>query len=497
MMKVRCSMGRVRARLVGGALLIFFSPVLNAAPPREDPRSASFAEMSMRVADEGLTHAEILQWQIAINQTLTMDMPPATLEAPIAVDLTQEELDSLDQTTPLVGEPLQVGFVREVSPALIVSGFNPAKQPLWGALGAIDEGGYVWSVAIGSARAGAVRIHLEDVSLPDGAELYFYSQGHEAFGPYIGAGPLGTGEFWTESVYGAEGILQLRVTGSNPEAALKRVNFAVTEVGHIGSRFINGVVGDANTATSGSYCGNPSCVLDASCFNVAPANPAKNAVALMEWIQGAFIYTCSGGLINDNNPSQNNYFITANHCVSKNNVAQNVEFYWQFDSTSCKAACPQESGWPLKTVGSTLRKTGKTQDFTLLQLNSNPPAGSVLLGWTTAPVAFTNGLQLYRISCPNFGGQVYSQHNVDTSAPTCSGWSRGPRIYSRDITGAINGGSSGSPVINGSSQIVGQLSGTCGTNPNDPCASGPGEANATVDGAFASYYSLVQPFLNP
>jgi hypothetical protein len=45
--------------------------------------------------------------------------------------------------------------------------------------------------------------------------------------------------------------------------------------------------------------------------------------------------------------------------------------------------------------------------------------------------------------------------------------------------------------------VVGQLSGTCGTNPSDACASGPGEANATVDGAFAFYFSTVQPFLNP
>ena len=127
----------------------------------------------------------------------------------------------------------------------------------------------------------------------------------------------------------------------------------------------------------------------------------------------------------------------------------------------------------------------------------NPPAGSVFLGWTSAPVANTNNAHLYRISNPNFGPQVYSQHDVSTSAGTCSGWPRGERIYSHDITGAIDGGSSGSPVLNASSQVVGQLSGTCGTNPSDACASGPGEANATVDGAFAFYYSTVQPILSP
>ncbi|HEY3177147.1 MAG TPA: hypothetical protein VGK94_15445 [Candidatus Polarisedimenticolia bacterium] len=79
----------------------------------------------------------------------------------------------------------------------------------------------------------------------------------------------------------------------------------------------------------------------------------------------------------------------------------------------------------------------------------------------------------------------------------CSSWPRGERIYSRDIVGGIAGGRSGSPIINASSQIAGQLSGTCGLNPGSSCSSGPGEDNATVDGAFAFYFSSGQPILNP
>src|SRR6185436_19636863 len=46
--------------------------------------------------------------------------------------------------------------------------------------------------------------------------------------------------------------------------------------------------------------------------------------------------------------------------------------------------------------------------------------------------------------------------------------------------------------VNTSSQFVGQLSGSCGTNVNDDCDE---VNNATVDGAFAFYYSSVAPFL--
>src|SRR5207249_4148425 len=95
--------------------------------------------------------------------------------------------------------------------------------------------------------------------------------------------------------------------------------------------------------------------------------------------------------------------------------------------------------------------TAKKGDFTLLQLNNAPPSGSLFLGWSSTPIATTDGFQVYRVSNPDFGPQVYSQHNVDATFPACGGWPRGSWIYSRDITGAIDGGSSGSPIINASS----------------------------------------------
>ena len=42
-------------------------------------------------------------------------------------------------------------------------------------------------------------------------------------------------------------------------------------------------------------------------------------------------------------------------------------------------------------------------------------------------------------------------------------------------------------------QVVGQLTGTCGTNTGDPCDD---TNNATMDGAFAAYFSVVDDWLN-
>jgi hypothetical protein len=89
---------------------------------------------------------------------------------------------------------------------------------------------------------------------------------------------------------------------------------------------------------------------------------------------------------------------------------------------------------------------------------------------------------------------VFSHHRVDTAAGICGGWPRGERIYSQDIDGATDGGSSGAPVVNAAGQVVGQLSGACGTNVDDVCDAA---SNSTVDGAFAAYFNQVAPFLDP
>ena len=56
---------------------------------------------------------------------------------------------------------------------------------------------------------------------------------------------------------------------------------------------------------------------------------------------------------------------------------------------------------------------------------------------------------------------------------------RGAWIYSRDVYGGTEGGSSGSPIYNAQGQVVGQLTGACGTNTGDACDSGSNARRAS------------------
>jgi hypothetical protein len=480
------------ALVVAGVALLAASAVPGAGPGQGGP----YRSVPPEPLVGGISAEEEAARTASLHEWLMRETPAGVFSRPVLVSLTDQERKDLEKRQQATGGPVVVGRTKPLVErvrfsnldAALLSG-NPRLSGS-GLLQATPDGGFVWAVAIASPGAGALRLHIGGLDLSDDADLYFFSRSGQAFGPYSHRGPNSDGDFWTHSVFGSEAVLVLRHYGPNGAEDLKGISFTISEVGHVGPRFANGL-----RAATESFCSfNVPCIENASCHNGTPADPAKSAVALMQWIQGAFIYTCSGGLVADSDAgSQIPYFLTANHCLSSNNVAQNLETYFQFSISCGSTNCPaQTNPGGIQRLGATVKATGSAGDFTLLQLNQAPPGGSVFLGWNNAPVANSNNTPLYRISHPAWAPQAYSDDRVDTSAPTCTGWPRGERIYSRTQTGGTEGGSSGSPVVNSSSQIVGQLSGACGFNVNDACDH---VDNATVDGAFAFYWPSVEPFL--
>ncbi|HEU5179999.1 MAG TPA: trypsin-like peptidase domain-containing protein [Candidatus Polarisedimenticolia bacterium] len=470
-----------------------------SAVPSSAGNGRAYPELPSAVSTEGPTQDDARAMQADLTRRLSGELPPSALESAIKIQIPAEEIGLVDNGK---DTPLKIGVVKPLTPGVEVSGLSRGQdnQPRQGPSAPATptaDGGFTWAVAIRSEEAGAIRVHVEGMSLPRNAEMYFYALDGQAYGPYKSSGPNGTGEFWTSTVFGTEGVLQVRLSAPVTAADLAAVAFKATEAGFITRKGAGQIIPTPDAPPPPGICGNATCIVDANCY--ANANGIKDAIAKMEWIQGAFIYTCTGGLLNDSNPSSDSFFLTANHCLSKNNTAANVNFYWRFRTNTCNGTCPSNNGWPYQSSGSSIAATNRKGDFTLLRLSSAqaPPSGSVYLGWTSAPVANSNGTAMRRVSNPQFGTQVYSEHSVDTGAPTCSGWPRGERIYSRDTLGGIDGGSSGSPITNTSNQVVGQLSGTCGSSPSSTCSSGPGGANATVDGAFAFYFATVQPILAP
>jgi V8-like Glu-specific endopeptidase len=487
-----------------------FAFALVAIPGLAAPPAFDFAALGPQVQpetigtprDPGARAAEmrVLQERLAGGQV------EKALSRPLLVQLTAAERSRIDdagrvERKYLVGVAKPVGTTLDFSAALSLD--KRVADLSWGAARGAGGNGFAWTAAVRVPGATALRLHLGGVDLPRGAELYVYNLAGQAFGPYTGRGPRGDGELHTHTVFGEQLLLQLRA----PAGAERAPRLTLEEVGVMGARFSAPryrpegafALDDVQALLKASnLCAiNANCVVNAACQSSAAVNVAKDAVASMLFQSGGSFYICTGGLIADSNTSTViPYFLTAHHCISRSREAASLETYFDYQTTCSSPNCTQPFNNAGDTVGATLKASGSSSDYTLLQLSSAPATAdgvATYLGWLSTTVANTNNLALYRISHPKGSPQAYTEGVVDTAKPTCTGLARGNFIYSRDTLGATEGGSSGSPVVNGSGQIVGQLYGACGTNVNDVCDAAH---NATVDGAFAASFPNLAAFLN-
>jgi len=469
--------------------------IATAAPPTDLPGSRG-AEKAVEHSGRAFNREEALRQRREVHGWLLSEAVTQGRDTPISAVASEYEKLEIDQASQ-GAVPERVGVTKPLSISVSFGGVNLSHlnsrtlaRPN-GAMKRTTDGGYVFTSALSSPDATAVRVHFTGFRLAANAGLYLYTEDGQVFGPYTGRGPHGDGEFWSHTLMGDNVVLQLRHVGLPTSGDLHNTGFNIVGLAHIRPRFLGG------------FCSfNAPCIENAACVAPGPADAARDAVAHMQWVSGAFIYICTGGLLADTDHNTViPYFLSANHCIRRGKDARNLENFFQLAETSCdtptcgdlfdhRANHPQE----LRTLGATIKSTGRDTDYTLLELKEAAPVGSVFLGWNATPIALSDGAPLYRISHPGGAPQAYSEHRVDIDKGTCQGWPRGDRIYSHDMGGATEGGSSGSPVLNASSQVVGQLSGVCGINVGDTCDR---DSNATVDGAFANYFNEISQFLDP
>lgn len=436
-----------------------------------------------------------------VHSRLVSERVVEGLANPIVVTVDDGAIDSISEPATTFPAPTRVGVLAAARTTISFAGLTARDlngevvELTYGALRGTSDGGFVYTARIEVPQASALRLHLKEFWLPESAQLWLYNDSGEVFGPYAGTGRHGDGDFWSHTLMGEDIILQIRQQGAIKTQDLQDVWFQVSDIGFLGDKFAGILDGGSR-----SFCNyNASCIENNSCTSSSAVNTAESAIAHMQWISGPYLYICTGGLIADTANSGTPYFLTANHCIRRGKDARNVETFFQYDVSCGTSNCPSltqtRSNHPqnLRTVGASIRATGATGDYTLLELNQSAPGGSAFLGWNSTPVANNNGATLHRISHPDGAPQAYSRHSVSTSAGTCQGLPRGSWIYSRDTVGATDGGSSGAPVVNAAGEIVGQLTGACGTNLNNVCDS---NNNATLDGAFAAYFSSVSSYLD-
>jgi hypothetical protein len=352
---------------------------------------------------------------------------------------------------------LLLGLGRDLAEQTAVSPQRAAPQN-WTVL---NDGRRLWTAELSSAEALGLRVHLEGISLPAGAKLLVYYPGQPSPATPITAATLnGEQEAWTETVLGEKVVIECQLP---PEVDPAQVAFRVTGVSHLFQ---------LPGATPNTPCEN-----DVTCY---PAwATAASGVAMIEFVESGNTYACSGCLLNTVPTTYTPYFLTASHCIVSQPVASTLELWWFYQSSTCNGPPPSLNQVPHTSGGADFLASFGAADSTFLRLRQSPPAGAQFLGWSVNLPP--NGAAITAIHHPGGGPKRISFGHIATA-----------ETFYWDVywtSGVTEQGSSGSPLLNSSQQVIGQLYG--GTS---SCANpGGNDQYGRFDGTFPYVAQWLQP----
>ncbi len=327
--------------------------------------------------------------------------------------------------------------------------------------------GVLWTIDIVSEDAIGMRLHFEDVALPDGAQIYVYDPADPSR-VFVHGNPTHDNgrDFWGRTTFGSRTRVEYFLPDHIPYVRQDRP-FRIDAIQHLYRDPV------ALTASAIAF-GGPGCHNDVSCYP-AYADIAKS-VGGTGFIVGDSLF-CTGQLLSTTGGDLTPYFLTANHCIDTQSTASTTEIYWMYQTPSCGGAVPALSTVP-QSAGCTLLSTSTTSDYTLMMIDGALPGGLFWSGWEASSIAV--GTDNFGVHHPQGTYKRISFGDVDSGAGfgfVRSDWNDGP----------TEPGSSGSGLWRDSDQrLIGQL--CCGI-------SGCGSLTWDDYGAFSVTYPNISSFL--
>lgn len=356
---------------------------------------------------------------------------------------------------------LQIGVGRTLDTPVIV---NAQAVPVdkWAVL---TNGWRIYSVDLLAAGAMGMRLHLQNVSLPPGTKVVIYDPAKPATNsPVVTPETLaGQKEIWTPTLFSERAVLEIQAA---PGSDIKGLTLTLVGISHLYPQ------------TKAYETIEGTCHNDVTCYP-AFANEATG-VARMAYIIGGNTYVCTGSLISGLAGQSGSLFLTAHHCVNTASVAATVELFWFFQTSNCNGPPPNLTSVPT-TSGADLLATDPASDFTLLQLRQSPPGGTYYLGWSTNAPAPNETLACIHHPMGTYKRISFGNYYANDPDFWAVQW----------FSGVTEDGSSGSPLLNASHQIIGQLNGGF----NGPGSSCSAPSDPDQFGRFDVTYASIKKWL--
>lgn len=333
----------------------------------------------------------------------------------------------------------------------------------------LPDGTNVWTLTIQSDGAYSLNFLLEDVFLPDGAQLFFYNPDHShIIGKFDKRNVSASGILPTRPVEGETVIVEY----SEPMNVEFSGNFRITEVNHDYRDFLRREPYPDPTKSA--------CMKDVLCEEDVPQELVRATVQII--INGRS--ACTGTLINNTEKDGTPYLLTAVHCLNDTiATSQGTDYYeWKagtivtffnYDRTACGTS--MKATEEMSIAGAYPRVVIEKRDVALLELQETPPDyyNVYYAGWNLSSAL--NNSPYHSLHHPQGGLKKYGRYDGSLSLHTLTAegytFASNSHLRVRGWTvGSTAGGSSGSPLFGKDSLIVGALTGGAslctGVNPN-------------------------------
>lgn len=322
------------------------------------------------------------------------------------------------------------------------------------------DNGKLWLLKIKSNNAKALNIYSDDFYIPKGGELYIYNQDRtKIIGAFTSINNDDSRMFATEMVEGEEIIVeyfQPNDVEENPSIKLNELGYAYRDFGY-------------DITKSYEFRSSGSCNVNVNCPEGDNyRNAQRGVVRILVRMNDNASGWCSGSLVNNTARDLAPYVLSAAHCVKDmaNSTYYNYfVFYFNYEAASCQTGNIEPT--PKTMTGASFKAAGESSDFLLLRLKQNVPQNynAYWNAWNNSTTASTSGVSIHH---PAGDIKKISTYNTALqSANLGAGLTHWKVKWILTITnhGVTEGGSSGSPLFNSSSQIVGTLTGgTSGCN---------------------------------
>jgi len=330
----------------------------------------------------------------------------------------------------------------------------------------------VWSLKISSDNAYSLNFIFSELYLPKGGKMYIYNEdGSMVYGPVTDRQNRHGATFLTDIIQGESVIIFISV----PNEKQPLVKLTIQNVIH-GYKNMFGYLSLEKSAQS--------CEKDVACY---PAwNDESDGVVQILLANGNEL--CSGSLLNNTAQDFKPYILTAFHCIdigdpaipndpNRNNDTLELNEIeeaeeWLVRFRFKHLTCGGSTIATVRTFDDThFRAAWHVTDFALVELQDDilrdePSVGEkVWLGWDNS------GNTPTEVNCIHHPAGDVMKYSYDNEIPTLSnndGFNNTLWFVDDWTIGSTEKGSSGSPMLDQNSRIVGQDYKGCGLNPCDP-----------------------------